>query len=178
MNICIQFNEDKPFCHITVIPGIKLTYKDLIQRLHLKWLWRYVIIAIIPNQKENILIDEDNDNIIPSSSLKITLYKTHIQPFFFYNKIYYLMDDMDKKTSALENVNHIVVWLNYNVANSEPIVLYMIYKENGKWKSEQKTSTSFEEVEDAILSELYFSIFKEAKERFYELKEEYNIIHP
>lgn len=178
MNICVHFNEDKPFLHLIIIPGItSITHRNLIHRLHLKWIWRYVIIASLPNQKENILVDEENDDaIIFSPSFKITLYKTSIQPVFFYNKIYYLMDDMDKKTSTLENVDHIVVWLNYNINNmsTEPIVLYMIYKENGHWKSDQKTSASFKEVEDAILSQQYFTIFNEAKERFYELKEEFS----
>lgn len=177
MIICVQFNEDKPFIHLMIIPGIKgITHSNLIHRLNLKWVWRYVIIATIPNQKENILLDEENkDAVISSPSFKITLYKTNIQPLFFYNKIYYLIDDMDKKTSTLENVNHIVVWINYNInnQNNEPIVLYMIYKENRKWKSHQKTSGSFEEVEEAILNQQYFTIFKEATERFYELKEEY-----
>lgn len=175
MIICVQFNEDKPFLHMMVLPGITgITHKDLIHRLHLKWVWRYLIIASLPDQKENILLDEDNNENINSPSLKITLYKISIQPLFFYNKIYYLMDDMDKKMFEKENVDHIVVWVNYiNDVNNEPIVLYMIYKENGKWKSHQKTSGSFEEVEEAILNQQYFTIFKEAKERFYELKEEY-----
>ena len=175
-SLSIQFCNDKPFLHIMIVPG-KITYKEFIGRLNIKTLWRYLIIGLTIDKK-HIFISQDmediKDEIVPSH-LKVTIYKTDIQPMTFYDKIYYMIHEIDQKTRNSENVDYIVTWFNYNVndINNEPILIYMIHKENGNWKHLKKTSTSFDEVEEAMVSKIYFSTIKEAVERFYELKEEY-----
>lgn len=171
-SVCIQFNHDKPNLHLMIIPDKdKITYKEVIRRLKLRWIWRYVIIATSPHQKDILLEKNCEEQTIPPS-LKIILYKTGIQPLFFYNKIYYLIQAIEEKNEHYDDVDHTVTWFNYDCTLPEPILIYMIHKENGTWNYLQKTFSSFEEVE-AIISKKYFSILEEAKERFEELKEYY-----
>lgn len=172
--IVIKFSKDLYFTHVMIVPK-QLTYGEVISRLKLKYIWRYLFMCKERNGKVKI-INENSKPIVNHST--ITIYKPSISPIFSYKKVSQIVEYIKKDNENVDDTKYIVIWFNYDCNNHsnnnlEPILIYFIYKENQIWNEITLSAIDFKEV-DRSIEENVFLMTKMAKERYEELKEEYS----
>ncbi len=179
--LVIKFNDDKPFIHVMIIPGdTSLSCQEFIRRLRLKCIWRYLIIASFPTVQANskkfnktLIINETTQYDIPSNA-HITVHKLNFKSYLFISKLDHIKEYIKEQYVDILSSSPFITWFNYVKYDEDPIIIYFFEKENGEWKTFEKRSNSFEEVEKAIYCENMFISLPIALERFFELKEEVN----
>lgn len=179
LNIIMENGENFPM--IIPYPSHLVTKKELLRRLNLKNEWSYNILCRYkhdifyidtnpnPNDPD---YDYDNQKSIPNFST-IVMFKKSTEPILKYHKNSKIIEQIKKNEEKTPNIPHILVWLDYNMfyKPNEPVCLFFIYKENGIWIDQKKTS-SLDELKNIIennLNQNIFCVTKVAYQRFNEL---------
>lgn len=165
--ITIKFNHDPPFTHVMIVPK-QLTYKQLINRLQLKCIWRSILLSSNCSNKGNenvgIISENSNDPIDPSLST-ITIFKSPFCPFLFYQNVH------ENELNRMKTQHDcIAIWLNYISSELEPVLIYVFYRDKDEWKQSTVSAINFDRVEEAIENQM-FGMTTIAYERWIELKE-------
>jgi hypothetical protein len=161
--IVIEFNDDRPFTHVMIVPK-QLTFQNLIHRLQLTPIWRYIFMCKKKNKMVE-LINETNRNTV--EPCKITIFKSNFSPILFYKN----NEEMEYYKDYKE-YNNIVIWFNYISSEIEPIYIYLLYKieNSNEWHEYILSAINFEQVDHAIKNNAFLTT-KIARERLAELKE-------
>ena len=177
----IIMSNGEIFPMIIPYPSYLVTAKELIRRIGLDTEWSYNIVCRYKD--DMICIDPNEENLnnkyIPNNSV-IRIFKKSTEPVLKYHNNSRIIEKIKKNEENMLNVSHILVWLDYNIfyKASEPVCLFFIYKENGVWKDEKKTST-LDELKNIIennLNQNIFCVTKVAYQRFIELIKLYSYI--
>lgn len=164
--IVIEFDHDRPFTHVMIVPK-QSTYQDVIDRLHLTCLWRYIFIC---KKTDNIVetINECNHLYNYHTMIepcKITIYQLSFCPILFYKNIFEI------ECNIYNIYKPVVIWFNYIKSELQPIYIYFYEKDKkNEWHENVLSAINFEDIENAIQSNVFFTT-KIARQRLVELKE-------
>jgi len=171
VNIRDDIRDDKKIIHVFIIPFKNVSSDEIIRRLHLKYVWRYLLV-VLDRDKEELLDDETLKKI--EGPIIINIYKMPINPIYFFKQTFDSVSLIKKQYINKKNTNEILIWIDYDYNLKEPIILYFILKKEGKWNFIKLFSYSFIEVENEIKKNECFTTTKICLQRFIELKKEFN----
>ena len=168
IELCVTLETGVYYPMFVFVP----TGNEVLRRLSLKREWNYIMVGKHKDQKDPFVI---NGNTVIKNGTSIRLYKKSIEPICTFERLTDIVDRLKMYYRYNHTTKHFLVWMNYNLFYNpaEPIYLIFIVKTDGNWEESVKTTDSFKELEEAMISGDVFDTLSIVNDRFQELYEYY-----
>jgi hypothetical protein len=169
IEISVTLDDGMYFPMFVFIP----TGSEVMRRLSLKCEWSYAMSGTHPSYPGIFSIFYDT---ILQNGTRIKLFKQSVEPVIDYKRLDDHMLRIRDHYIKCNNTKPILMWMNYDIFYnpSQPLCLFFLEKKMGKWSAMIKTSPSFDQVEEAMLDTVFYTLGC-VWDRFFELKEYYSL---